>query len=534
MAYWISKEVGKVFSECPPISKHGKACSGIQTGNNDLYLRQWFEIDYLSIGFGFEDIHDAENSQFRWFPHKKGGEFRRWYGNCDYVIDWKDAGKSIKENPSARPQNTNFWFKEAVTWSHTSSGALSARYSETGFTFNVEGPSYFSGNSFIALAHLCSSPALYFMQIMNPTLHFLVGSVSLLPKPNIAEDQNYEIEKNARSAVEISLSDWNSVETAWSFTGNPLLSNIQNTLETSYLQWQTQSRAAIFEMQRLEEENNRLFIEAYGLQDELSPEVPEAQITLARADREKDSQHLISYAMGCMMGRYSLDEPGLIYAHAGNVGFDPNRYHTFPADTDGIVPITDELWFEDDAANRINEFLLAVWDADTLEENRAWLAESLGQKGNDTPQETIRRYIAGSFYKNHLQTYKKRPIYWLFTSGKQGAFQALVYLHRYNESTLARMRAEYVVPLTGKIQSRIDMLEKDAAAASSNAERNKLGKDIEKLSKKYVELLSFDEKLRHYADLRIQLDLDDGVKVNYGKFGDLLAEVKTVTGGVND
>ena len=302
----------------------------------------------------------------------------------------------------------------------------------------------------------------------------------------------------------------------------------------AYLQWQAKNRAIIIEMQHLEENNNRLFIEAYGLQDELSPDVPEEQITLGRADREKDSQRLISYAIGCMMGRYSLDEPGLIYANAGNIGFDPNRYNTFPADADGIVPITDELWFEDDAANRLNEFLLAVWDAETLEENRAWLAESLGQKGNETPQETIRRYIAGSFYKNHLQTYKKRPIYWLFSSGKQGAFQALVYLHRYNQSTLSRMRAEYVVPLTGKIQSRIDMLKKDADAASSNAEKSKLGKDIDKLGKKYVELLSFDEKLRHYADLRIQLDLDDGVKVNYGKFGDLLAEVKSVTGSSDD
>ena len=231
-----------------------------------------------------------------------------------------------------------------------------------------------------------------------------------------------------------------------------------------------------------------------------------------------------------MMGRYSLDEPGLIYAHAGNVGFDASRYKTFPADPDGIVPLTDELWFEDDAANRVREFLLAVWGSETLDENMAWLAESLGQKGNETPDETIRRYLPSSFFKDHLQTYKKRPIYWLFTSGKQGAFQALVYLHRYNEGTLARMRAEYVVPLTGKIQSRIEMLEKDAESASTAA-RNKLNKEIEKLRKKHVELLAYDEKLRHYADMRIQIDLDDGVKVNYGKFGDLLAEVKAVTGG---
>jgi type II restriction/modification system DNA methylase subunit YeeA len=235
-----------------------------------------------------------------------------------------------------------------------------------------------------------------------------------------------------------------------------------------------------------------------------------------------------------MMGRYSLDEPGLIYAHAGNVGFEHGRYPTFPADADGIVPITDELWFADDAPSRVGEFLRAVWGADTLEENMAWLAESLGAKASETPDETIRRYIADKFFKDHLQTYKKRPIYWLFSSGKQGAFQALVYLHRYHEGTLARLRAEYVVPLTGKIQSRIEMLQKDADAATSTAARNKLNKEAEKLKKKHVELLAYDEQLRHYADMRIKLDLDDGVKVNYGKFGDLLAEVKAVTGGAGD
>jgi len=284
-------------------------------------------------------------------------------------------------------------------------------------------------------------------------------------------------------------------------------------------------------LKNLEEENNRLFINAYGLQDELSPEVPESQITLTRADREKDCQRLISYAIGCMMGRYSLDAPGLIYAHAGNVGFDASRYPSFPADADGILPVTDQPWFADDAAARVREFLHVVWGPDTLEENLAWLAESLGPKASETPEETIRRYVAGQFFKDHLQTYKKRPIYWLFSSGKQGAFQALVYLHRYHEGTLARLRAEYVVPLTGKLQARIDMLQKDALAASSTAARNKLNKEVEKLSKKHLELLAYDEKLRHYADMRITLDLDDGVKVNYGKFGDLLEGVKLVTGG---
>ncbi len=282
--------------------------------------------------------------------------------------------------------------------------------------------------------------------------------------------------------------------------------------------------------QSLEEENNRIFIEAYGLQDELSPEVPEDQITLARADREKDCQRLISYAIGCMMGRYSLDEPGLIYAHAGNVGFDPSRYRTFPADADGILPVTDEHWFEDDAPARVREFLQAVWGPDTLAENLAWLAESLGTKGNETPEETIRRYITDKFYKDHLQTYKKRPIYWCFSSGRQKAFQCLVYLHRYHAGTLARMRMEYVVPLQSKMAARIDSLADDIQAASSSAQAKRLQKERDTLTKQLEELRRFDEQLRHYADQRIALDLDDGVKVNYGKFGDLLAEVKAVTG----
>ena len=330
--------------------------------------------------------------------------------------------------------------------------------------------------------------------------------------------------------------DYNEDETTWSYSIDPLVKRRDRTLSltTSWNELAIERSEAIQLAMRSEQELNRLFIETYGLQNEISPEVPESQITLTRAVREKDSQRLISYAIGCMMGRYSLDEPGLIYAQAGNVGFEPGRYATFTADADGIVPITDELWFSDDAPSRIPEFLRTVWGADTLEENMTWLAESLGTKASETPEETIRRYIADKFFKDHLQTYKKRPIYWLFSSGKQGAFQALIYLHRYSEGTLARLRAEYVVPLTGKIQSRLEMLQKDVAAASSTAARNKLAKEVEKLKKKHVELLAYDEQLRHYADMRITLDLDDGVKANYGKFGDLLAEVKAITGGASD
>jgi type II restriction/modification system DNA methylase subunit YeeA len=292
---------------------------------------------------------------------------------------------------------------------------------------------------------------------------------------------------------------------------------------------------AFEELRKIEEANNSHFAAAFGLDDEISSIVPDEQITISKPDQSADSRQLVSYVIGCVMGRYSLDEPGLIYAHSGNIGFNPLRYDKkFTADADGIVPLTDECWFEDDAASRVRVFLRAVWGDETLEENMAWLAESLGTKGSETPDETIRRYLADKFFKDHLQTYKKRPIYWLFSSGKQGAFQALVYLHRYNEGTLARMRAEYVVPLISKMASRLEMLNQDVAAASSAAARTKLQKQIESMRKKQIELVAYDEKLRHYADMRITLDLDDGVKVNYAKFGDLVAESKAITVGSDE
>jgi type II restriction/modification system DNA methylase subunit YeeA len=383
---------------------------------------------------------------------------------------------------------------------------------------------------------------------MNPTVNTTVNDVFALPLP--PRENEAVVKINVRKLIDLAQRDWDNFEISPNFHISPIEKSGESICE-SYKNWNLENQRKILEFQVAEEENNSSFIFSMEVTEDVSPLVPIEQVSLTVNPRYRygmdvgDSERiqrftrdtaveLVSYAIGCMMGRYSLDSPGLIYAHAGNVGFDASRYTTFPADADGIVPLTDELWFEDDAASRIREFLLAVWGADTLSENMAWLAESLGAKVSETPEETIRRYLADKFFKDHLQTYKKRPIYWLFSSGKQGAFQALVYLHRYNEGTLARLRAEHVLPLTGKIQSRIDMLQKDVAAASSTAARNKLAKDVEKLKKKHVELLAYDEILRHHADMRITLDLDDGVKVNYGRFGNLLAEVKAVTGGKDD
>jgi len=356
-------------------------------------------------------------------------------------------------------------------------------------------------------------------------------------------------EEMLQSLIKIAKTDWDSFETSWDFKSLPILTPPlkSTTLEASYNNWIAQNKANIKKMQELEEENNRLFIEAYGLEDELTPDVPEEEITLtvnpkyryggnlseeelAKKFREDTIKELISYAIGCMMGRYSLDEPGLIYAHTGNVDFDPSRYKTFPADEDGIVPVMDQNWFDDDATNRFVEFLKVAWSEDTLEENLKFVADSLGPKQNESPIDTIRRYISTKFFKDHLKMYKKRPIYWLFSSGKHKAFECLVYLHRYNEATLSRMRSAYVTPLQGKLNARIEYLKGEVEAAQTTSARRKLEKELEKLKRKQHELKEFDELLRHFADQRIKLDLDDGVKVNYGKFGKLLAEVKAVTG----
>ncbi len=532
LAYWVAKGVVKSYEDFNQIYKVSISDGQNITANNDRFLRFFWEIDMSAV-----DRPDM------WVFYAKGGPFRKWYGNMNVTVDWSpDARAEYRKHSSARIIPEYLWFKEGITWTLITSLQKSFRLLPKGSTFDKGGSSiFFDDPSHLnpTLAFLNSSVCNYLLGMLSSTLNLQVDEVRRLPfEPSKWIES--EVTANAKRLVEIHRLDDEQFEESWSFALDPLISigSDENRIRDAYLKSVSTRQGVCDTALRLEVQNNRIFIEAYGLQDELSPDVPEDQITLARADREKDCQRLISYALGCMMGRYSLDEPGLIYAHSGNVGFDASRYATFPADADGIVPLTDELWFTDDAANRVREFLLAVWGADTLEENMAWLAESLGKKStggaSETPDETIRRYLADKFFKDHLQTYKKRPIYWLFSSGKQGAFQALVYLHRYTEGTLARLRAEYVVPLTGKLQARMAMLQKDLDAASSTAGRNKLSKEIEKLKKKHVELLAYDEQLRHHADMRITLDLDDGVKVNYGKFGDLLESVKLVTGGAGD
>jgi hypothetical protein len=564
LAYWMTEGVRQVFKNGLPFGEIASPKLGMRTGNNERFLRRWYEVSHRKSGFRFHSAQDAAASNCKWFPYNKGGDFRKWFGNNEYLVNWENDGREIKDlvrevypdlgdNLGWKISNESYYFAPSITWSFIGTGSFGARRSDKGFLFDVGGSSAFADEENLNLATglLCSSLAFELLKMMNPTLNFQVVNIASLPvyKSELIEIRPV-ITKLVENIIAIARDDWDAFETSWDFTRLPIL-NLEFwkekygrspvSVEEAYIWLKDLMGDRTSKMRELETENNRLFINAYGLQDELTPEVPLDQITLARADAEKDTRRLLSYFIGCQMGRYSLDEPGLIYADAGGEDFDPSRYQKFVTDADGIVPVTDIEWFPQEAARQFEAFVTTVWGEATLEENLRWVAGQLGQRAGEEALETIRRYFSSEFYKNHMQTYKKRPIYWLFSSGKQKAFEALVYLHRYNESTLPRMRHEYVLPLMSKIEARIETIAGRAdeygvrsggllESSGSTSERNKLEKQVETLKKKQIELAEFDEKLRHYSDMRISLDLDDGVKVNYGKFGDLLAEVKAITG----
>ncbi|WPL18770.1 Type I restriction-modification system methyltransferase subunit [Thiorhodovibrio winogradskyi] len=763
IAYWATTQVYTSFDR-QKLNEIANPRIGIQSGDNESHYRQWFEVSSADRYLSFSEWTQTNTLRRCWVPLQQGGDRRKWYGNNDALVNLQNSGRDILNTHNASLRNQEHYFRESIVWNRVSNGRFFVRQVGSGYAFDDVSPFVQpkSGQSLCFLLGLLgSSAARYFLRFISTGMKTEVGHVASLPLPQKIGGQG-ELWREVWRLVEGGKADWNAYERSWDFQSLPLLeASCDRTaiLESSYTAWITRNRDTIAEMKRLEEENNRLFIDAYGLQDELTPEVPIDQITLtvnpayrygwkgvreeglgkrdegpvktmhphpspltpepsplnpdpyeipelAKRFREDTMQELVSYAIGCMMGRYRLDRPGLIYAHSGNEHFwtiyegkdrneeltphpspltpphpgvseelpgldrlaegdgtggaslpndqdlsgrgtlrleqsnsasgsldtiehrggsctseqgrvselpfdrpgiegrggntdfdrpsaglrdepasrndplaadrtleDAQRAATqtrpssltprpfFPPDEDGILPITDTDWFEDDAANRVVEFIDVVWGEESqevkklrseeaddpsaapltsslpnfrtsslLDQNLAFLAANLNPKKTESPRETIRRYLADKFFKDHLQTYKKRPIYWCFTSGKHKAFQCLVYLHRYHQGTLARMRMEYVVPLQSKMAARIDSLADDIEAASSGAQAKRLQKERDKLGKQLDELRRFDEQLRHHADQRIALDLDDGVKVNYGKFGDLLAEVKAVTG----
>lgn len=517
VAYWV-QGLGN-FSKGTLLSR-AESGGRFKTHNDETYVRYWWEVA-ATAGY--------------WKRYLKGGEFRRFFGNEYHVADWRTS--ALDEYGShGGLANPKYHQRTGITCSKITAAISSFRIKRDICEFSSVSPTIFlndESNIYIVLAYLNSKVSEYYLSAINPTITTNVNDILAQPDPLsiVASCDQAAASENAQLLVSIAQANWDGSEISRDFCSLNVARCDGTTVRQLYDAVTSEQLNTFAKMKALEEKNNRLFIDAYGLQDELSPEVPEDQITLYRPDREEDIKRLISYAIGCMMGRYSLDKPGLIYAHSGGKGFDSSQYQTFPADEDGIVPLTDLEWFEGDAAKRLEKFIATAWPKEHLEENLKFIADSLGPNRGERSRETIRRYLATGFYKQHLQMYKRRPIYWLFASGKQRAFQCLVYLHRYNEGTLSRMRTEYVIPLQGKIASRVDQIKDPIQSATSTSHGKKLQKERDMLLKHQTELQLFDEKLRHYADQRITLDLDDGVKVNYARFGDLLADVKAVTGG---
>lgn len=547
-------------------------CSGLATGDNTKFQRLWYEVAFYNIGFNVTDVSKTLDRIERWYPCNSGGVFKKWAADDWTVVEWKNDGEEIKKyrNSSgklaARPQNTRKYFKEGLTWNKLSTSRFAAKYKTSGYIFDDTSRSaFFNANdlNFYFLGLLCCKITLEYLSALNPTMSFTNGDLVRVPciyDTNRKKDINIIVKLN----IDLSIKDWDSYETSWDFKYHPLveISTIKEGLDKkfiaisdSYHSWVSECEQRFLGLKANEEELNRIFIDIYGLQDELTPEVLEKDVTVHRVyDSKEDVPEsmkgsayirtkrdeivsLLSYAIGCMFGRYSLDTEGLAYAGGE---WDESKYTAFKPDTDNIIPLTDEEYLEDDIITRLCTWLKVAYGDDTLEENLDFIAKALGNKGN-TSREIIRNYFLNDFFKDHCQTYSvtgsgKRPIYWLFESGKQNGFKALIYLHRYNADTVGNLRIDYLHRMQRIYESEMGRM-LDTIDHSSNArEVAAATKRKEKLQKQLKECREYDEKIAHLALSRIELDLDDGVKVNYrklqtasdGKFYEVLADSKNI------
>ena len=532
VAYWISEKFAAVF-EKGMVATYGETRKGMFTGNNDKWLKLWFEIPYGKLYSKF-------------FPYSKGGGFRRWYGNNDYVVNWDNNGAEIIAYKGSGNINPCQYFVRCITWNLITPGKPGFRLldDETHVMGDGGPTATFKGEELLyyALGALNSVVTEQSAYILNPTINLSSGVGAKLPL-YVDKSSLKSVVQYSMKCVSESRTDWDSFETSWDFKEHPLIrwsrclgdaTSIGATiqyyygrrmpvscpLELCYLLWQGECNKRFEELKANEEALNRIFIDIYGLQDELTPDVDDKDVTVRKADLSRDIRSLISYAVGCMVGRYSLDKPGLAFAGGA---WDASQYVTSPADKDGILPITDDEYFADDIVTMFVNWLKTVYGADTLEENLRFISDALGGKGS--PREVIRNYFLNDFYKDHLKVYQKRPIYWLFDSGKKNGFKALVYMHRYQPDTIARVRTDYVHEMQSRYRTAIADVEQRLNDASTS-ERVKLTKRLNALQAQADELRQYEEKIHHLADQMIAIDLDDGVKVNYAKFADVLATIK--------
>ena len=549
VAYWLSDNFANAFRG-KNVKSVANPCIGMRTGDNDRFLRLWFEVCQSKIGFNHRDANSAVNAGSKWIPYHKGGNFRKWYGNNEYVVNWENDGEEIKENTRrVYPQlgdnlgwkisNEQFYFKEGISWTSLSSGNTAFRRYKEGFIFSNSGQAVVGASSDMLdflTALLNSRFSKEVLDIITPTMGFESGYIAKIPVIIPNQDNMALVIKTSKHQTHLSSNDWDSYETSWDFTRNPLVNG--NKLAAAYTAWKQECEDRFQQLKKNEEELNRIFIDIYGLQDELTPDVADKDVTVHRVFDSKDDVpesmkgsnyvrtmrdeivSLISYAVGCMFGRYSLDVDGLAYAGGE---WDASKYKTIIPDSDNIIPICDDEYFDDDITGRFVKWVEAVYGSETLEENLKFVADALGGKG--TPREVIRNYFLNDFYADHLKTYQKRPIYWLFDSGKKNGFKALCYMHRYQRDLLARLRTDYVHEQQERYRTQLAQLG-DAIDHASASERVKLTKQQKKFQDQATELQKYEEKVHHLADQNIEIDLDDGVKHNYELFADVLAKIK--------
>lgn len=541
IAYWASRKLTQDFMNGIPLSKVAEPKSGLSTTDNNRFLRYWYEVHITDISFNITDISETISAT-KWFPIAKGGCFRKWFGNLDYVVNWKENGKEIREATKGaaggRIVSPEYYFKRFITWSGISSEKPSMRISNHAI-FGSGAKALLSTNNLCSyLAFLNSTVALSMLQFLSPTLNFEAGHIGNLPI--CFSNENPKVKYYVKKNILLSCTDWNSHETSWDFSRHPLLpSQSPATIAACYDTFRTACEERFLTLKSNEEELNRIFIDIYGLTDELTPDVADKDVTVARIYDTKEDipdsmkgnnyvltksdvvKSLLSYAVGCMFGRYSLDVPGLAYAGGE---FDWSKYPTFRPDEDDIIPICDDEYFEDDIVDRFCTWLRTVYGEEHYQENLQFISDALSGKGS--PLENIRSYFLNDFYKDHCKTYNKRPIYWLFDAGRKNSFKALVYIHRYDRDTMARLRTGYVYKQQELYKTRIETYKKRVDTAATQADKNKYKKELKRLQDQFDEIHAYEEKIHHYADLRQEIDLDDGVKHNYALFADVLAKIK--------
>lgn len=527
VSYWVSEKLFDTFTKYHSLNDIAEPRQGLTTCDNNRFMRFWYEVNLSNIGFDFSSTKMTADSSEKWFPYNKGGEPRKWYGNNEYVVNWQHDGQEIKrfveskyKTYSRTVKNIPYYFKKGLTWSAIAK-QFAVRAYDKGFIFADKGQACFVDDNYYEYicALMNSKYAQAILTIISPTLDFNCGYIKKIPIA-IDTDEVPAVSKIAKENISISKKDWDSFEASWDFQRHPLIRNTR-TIKEAFSQWQEECEDRFNQLKANEEELNRIFIDIYGLQDELTSEEEDKDVTVRKADLGRDIRSFVSYAVGCMMGRYSLDVDGLAYAGGD---WDSSKYRTFIPDRDAIIPITDDEYFADDIVGRFVEFVKTVYGSDTLEENLKFIADALDEKGS-TSREVIRNYFLNDFYRDHLKTYQKRPIYWLFDSGKKNGFKCLVYMHRYQPDTIARIRTDYVHEQQARYRTAISGLERQLGGAPTS-ERVRLNKQLTKLKDQAEETWLYEEKIHHLADQMISIDLDDGVKHNYAIFQDVLAKIK--------